>query len=170
MNLKEYIRVIPDFPKPGISFKDITTLLKNGPALREAVQSLAAWAKRLEAEVVVGPEARGFLLGAPVAYELGLGFLPVRKPGKLPAETVEASYDLEYGTDRLQIHRDAISSGQKLVIIDDLLATGGTTYTTIKLVESLGAKVVGVGFLIELTVLSGREKLAGYDVCSLIEY
>ncbi|HWJ02635.1 MAG TPA: adenine phosphoribosyltransferase [Verrucomicrobiae bacterium] len=170
MDLKEYIRVIPDFPSPGIRFKDVTTLLQNGPALREAVEKLANFAAQQGAEIVVGPEARGFLFGSPVAFKLGVGFVPIRKPGKLPGETLELKYDLEYGSDSLQIHRDGISPGQRVVIIDDLLATGGTILTTIKLVEELGAKVVGIGFLIELTYLTGREKLSGYEVVSLVQY
>lgn len=170
MELKEYIRVIPDFPQAGISFKDVTTLLKEGPALKTAVRELSSWCRQQGAQVIVGPEARGFLFGTPVAYELGIGFVPVRKPGKLPGEVVECSYELEYGSDCLQIHRDSLTTAQKVVILDDLLATGGTIHTTIELVEKLGAQVVGVGFLIELTYLNGREKLKDYDVYSLIKY
>ncbi|HZW83940.1 MAG TPA: adenine phosphoribosyltransferase [Candidatus Deferrimicrobium sp.] len=170
MELKDYIRVIPDFPQQGIRFKDITTLLQNGEALRTAVKQLADWSKQQGAQVIVGPEARGFLFGTPVAYELGVGFVPIRKPGKLPGEVVECKYELEYGSDCLQIHKDSLTPGQKVVILDDLLATGGTINTTIELVERLGAQVVGLGFLIELTYLNGREKLKGYDVHSLIKY
>ncbi len=170
MELKDYIRVIPDFPQAGISFKDVTTLLKEGPALKTAVRELSAWCRQQGAQVIVGPEARGFLFGTPVAYELGIGFVPVRKPGKLPGEVVECRYELEYGSDCLQIHRDSLTPAQKVVILDDLLATGGTIHTTIGLVEKLGAQVVGVGFLIELTYLNGREKLKDYDVYSLIKY
>ena len=170
MNLKEYIRVIPDFPSPGIRFKDITTLLSDGKAFRNTIERLAEWTKQCGAEVIVGPEARGFLFGTPVAYELGIGFVPVRKPGKLPCTTIEISYDLEYGSNQLQLHQDSILPGQKVVIVDDLLATGGTVYSAVKLVEQLGAEVVGVGFLIELTYLSGREKLHGYNVFSLVQY
>lgn len=170
MDLKDYIEVIPDFPHKGVSFKDITTLLQNGPAFKESIEKLAHWAKTRGAEVIVGPEARGFLFGAPAAYELGIGFVPVRKPGKLPRPTLEVKYDLEYGTDILQMHTDSIQPGQKVVIIDDLLATGGTIDTTIKLVQKLGAEVAGAGFLIELQELNGRERLAGYEVFSLIKY
>ncbi len=170
MDLKQYIREIPDFPQPGVQFKDVTTLLQDGKALAEAVSGLARWARAKGAEVIAGPEARGFLFGTPVACDLGIGFVPVRKPGKLPAETVEIKYELEYGFDRLQIHKDGLSPGQRVLIIDDLLATGGTILGTVRLVEELGARVVGIGFLIELTYLKGREKLADYDVFSVIQY
>lgn len=168
--LIEKIRVIEDFPQPGVSFKDITTLLKEGPSFRQAIDQIAEHVQSLRAEVIVGPEARGFVIGAPVAYALGLGFVPIRKAGKLPAETIEASYDLEYGTDRLGIHRDAIQPGQRVVIVDDLLATGGTISTAIQLVEQLQGEIVGLAFLIELCYLKGREKLSRYPVFSLVQY
>ncbi len=170
MDLKQYIRELPDFPQPGVQFKDVTTLLQDGKALKEAVAGLARWAQEKQAEAIVGPEARGFLFGTPVAYDLGVGFVPVRKPGKLPAETVESRYELEYGFDSLQIHKDGLSPGQRVVIIDDLLATGGTILATVRLVEELGARVVGIGFLVELTYLQGRERLADYEVFSLVQY
>jgi len=170
MDLKSYIRNIPDYPKPGVQFKDITTLLLDGKALRESVERLANWAKDKEAQIVVSPEARGFIFGTAVAYELGIGFVPVRKPGKLPGETKQMDYQLEYGLDSLQIHLDGLQEGQKVILIDDLLATGGTMNSTAKLVESLGAQVVGVGFLIELTFLNGRDKLRDYEVFSVMQY
>ncbi len=170
MDLKSLIREIPDFPEPGISFKDITTLLKDGRALREAIDRLAEACRGYEAEVVVGPEARGFIIGAPLAYELGLGFVPVRKAGKLPAETVRGEYELEYGKSVLEIHRDAVRPGQKVLVVDDLLATGGTIGATIDLVEELGGEVVAVAFLIELTYLPGRENLKSREVISVIKY
>ncbi|OUM87173.1 MAG: adenine phosphoribosyltransferase [Bacillus thermozeamaize] len=168
--LIEKIRVIEDFPQPGVSFKDITTLLKDGPSFRQAIDQIAEHVRSLQADVIVGPEARGFVIGAPVAYALGIGFVPIRKAGKLPAETIEASYDLEYGTDRLGIHRDAIQPGQRVVIVDDLLATGGTISTAIQLVEQLQGEIVGLAFLIELCYLKGREKLSRYPVFSLVQY
>lgn len=170
MDFKQYIRVIPDFPQPGIRFKDITTLLKDGQAYREAVKAMKELVKDKQIDLIAGPEARGFVVGAPLALELGIGFVPIRKSGKLPGETVEAIYDLEYGKDRLAIHKDAIQPGQKVLIADDLLATGGTISTTINLVRQLGGEVVGSVFLIELTYLNGREKLGGIDAVSLIQY
>lgn len=170
MNLKEKIREISDFPEPGISFKDITTLLKDGEAFKYAIDQLTKDCRGKNIDLVVGPEARGFLIGAPLAYALGVGFVPVRKAGKLPAETLESSYELEYGKDRVEIHLDSIKSGQRVLVVDDLLATGGTINTTIELVKKLGGVVAGVAFLIELTYLDGRKKLGGYDVISLIKY
>lgn len=170
LNLEEHIRVIEDFPKPGISFKDITTLLKNGDAFKTAIQAIAEEVEKYEPDIIVGPEARGYLLGAPVAYALGIGFVPVRKPGKLPGETISETYDLEYGTDTLEVHKDALLPGQKVAIVDDLLATGGTTYATARLIEKTGAKVVNFSCLIELSDLGGREKLKDYKVFSLIKY
>lgn len=171
MNLKDKIRVIKDFPQPGVRFKDITTLLKDGPAFQEAINQLVEEAKKLKADLIVGPEARGFVVGTPIAYALGKGFVPVRKAGKLPAESIVADYDLEYGKDALAIHKDAITPGQRVIIVDDLLATGGTIATTINLVEKLGGEVVGCLFLIELTYLSGREKIGStYPIISLIQY
>ncbi|MBD3917797.1 adenine phosphoribosyltransferase [Paenibacillus sp. PR3] len=171
MNFKDYIRVIHDYPQPGIRFKDITTLLQNGPAYRAAIEAMKAAVEHLEIDVVAGPEARGFVIGAPLAISLGVGFVPVRKPGKLPFETVQASYDLEYGNDSLAIHKDAIKPGQRVLIADDLLATGGTIATTINLIRQLGGEVVGTSFLIELGYLPGREKLgSGFEINSLITY
>lgn len=170
MNLKTLIREIPDFPKPGINFKDITTLLKDGPAFRQAIDIMADYFADRKPEVIVGAESRGFLLGAPLAYKLGCGFVLVRKPGKLPAAVEQVSYDLEYGQDTLEIHRDAIVPGQKVLVVDDLLATGGTISATVALINKLGGRIVGCAFLIELDALKGRERLTGYDVLSLIHY
>lgn len=170
MNLKDKIRVIEDFPAPGISFKDITTLLKDAEGLRDCINQLAEKFNGLEIDIVVGPESRGFIFATPLAYILGTGFVPVRKPGKLPGETEKYEYNLEYGTDSLEIHKDAIKPGQRVLIVDDLLATGGTMTATAKLVENLGGEVAGLGFLIELEDLKGREKLSKYRVESLIKY
>lgn len=170
MDFKEKIRVIPDFPKPGIRFKDITTLLQDGEAFKAAINTLNDFARKHDADIIAGPESRGFLLAAPMAYALGKGFVPVRKPGKLPGETISQEYSLEYGKDSLEIHKDSVKPGQKVIIADDLLATGGTIGSTIQLFEKLGAEVVGVCFLIELSYLNGREKLKGYDVFSLVQY
>ncbi|MGI6225131.1 MAG: adenine phosphoribosyltransferase [Peptococcales bacterium] len=170
MDLSSYIRIIPDFPQKGISFKDITPLLGDGKAFKSAIDSLAKDLGTKNIDIVVGPEARGFVIGGPLAYKLECGFVPVRKKGKLPGSTVSATYELEYGQDQLEIHRDAIKPGQRVFITDDLLATGGTMKTTIELVEQLGGQVVGLGFLIELTYLDGRKNLKGYDVISLLKY
>jgi len=170
MNLANFITNVPDFPVAGIQFKDITPLIGNGDAYRKAIDELAHFAKSQEAELVVGPDARGFIFGSPVAYALGVGFVPVRKPGKLPRATIQYDYDLEYGKNTLAMHQDAIKPGQKVVIIDDLLATGGTMDATIKLIEAAGGIVVGLGFLIELVELKGREKLKGFPVKVLIQY
>jgi adenine phosphoribosyltransferase len=170
MDFKEYIRVIPDFPQPGIRFKDITTLLKRGDVYRAAIETIRKSVADKSIDLVAGPEARGFVIGAPLALALGVGFVPIRKSGKLPGETVEAGYDLEYGKDKLAIHKDAIEPGQRVLIADDLLATGGTISTTIHLVRQLGGEIVGAAFLIELGYLNGREKLAGLDVFSLVTY
>lgn len=170
MDLKEKIRIIEDFPKAGIRFKDITTLLKDKEAYRFTIDELVRRCSGKGADIVVGPEARGFVLGAPIAYGLGAGFVPVRKPGKLPYETVHYEYDLEYGVDALEVHKDAIQPGQRVIIADDLLATGGTSLATVKLVELLGGVVVGLIFVVELTYLDGRQRLAGYDVESVIQY
>ncbi|MFQ5648803.1 MAG: adenine phosphoribosyltransferase [bacterium] len=169
-NLKEHIRNVPDFPKKGIGFKDITTLLKNGPAFREAVDVMAKRFESKRIEKIVGIESRGFIFGSVLAYNWNIGFVPVRKPGKLPAEIVREEYQLEYGTDSLEIHKDAIRGGETVLIVDDLLATGGTALATVKLLERLQAEIMGMAFLIELTFLNGREKLQGYDVFSIIEY
>ena len=170
MDFKEKIRVIENFPKEGISFKDITTLIADKDALRASVDRMAEFFKDKEVDVVVGPEARGFIFGVPVAYALGAGFVPVRKPGKLPSETESIDYDLEYGKDTLQIHKDAIKPGMKVAIVDDLLATGGTISAVAKLVEKLGGEVVGLSFTVELTGLNGRDKLEGYDIDSVVTY
>lgn len=170
MELKDKIRVIEDFPTEGISFKDITTLLKDANGLKECINQMASRFKDVNVDLVVGPESRGFIFATPLAYLLGTGFVPVRKPGKLPAETIKYDYKLEYGKDSLEIHKDSIKPGQKVLIIDDLLATGGTMIAAAKLVEQLGGEVVGLGFLIELEDLKGRDKLSKYKVESLIKY
>ncbi|HLS53331.1 MAG TPA: adenine phosphoribosyltransferase [Tissierellaceae bacterium] len=170
MDLKSKIRVIEDFPVEGISFKDITTLIKDKDAFKHAVELVAKDLEEKEVDYIAGPEARGFLFGAAVAYSLGIGFIPVRKPGKLPGGTIGYEYDLEYGTNRLEIHKDAIEKGKKVAIVDDLLATGGTMLATAKLIEELGGKVVAMEFLIELESLKGREKLKNYYVNSLVKY
>ncbi|WP_346929819.1 adenine phosphoribosyltransferase [Clostridium sp.] len=170
MNLKDKVRIIDGFPKEGISFKDVTTLLQDGESLRESIDVIANHLKDKKIDIVIGPEARGFLFGVPVAYALGAGFVPVRKPGKLPYETIQTSYDLEYGSDVLEIHKDAIKKGQRVAIVDDLLATGGTVSAVAKLVEESGGEVVAINFLIELTELKGREKIEQYDIMSVIDY
>lgn len=170
MDYKSKIRVIPDFPTPGIRFKDITTLLQDKEAFRQAIDDIAAAFANEKIDVVVGPEARGFAVGAPVAYKLNAGFVPIRKPGKLPGEVLHYEYSLEYGKDVLEIHRDAISPGQKVLIVDDLLATGGTAHATAKMVEQLGGEVVGLGVLIELTYLKGREMFPDCRIVSLAQY
>ncbi len=170
MDLKNSIRVIEGFPKEGISFKDVTTLLQDGVALRESIDLIAGHLKDKNIDIIIGPEARGFLFGVPVAYALGVGFVPVRKPGKLPFEVIKTSYDLEYGSDTLEIHKDAIKKGQRVAIVDDLLATGGTVSAVAKMVEEAGGEVVSIDFLIELTELKGREKIAKYDVISIVDY
>lgn len=170
MDLKQTIRVIEDFPKEGISFKDITTLLQDGNAFKYAIDEIIANLKDKNVDLIVGPEARGFLMGTPVAYGMGVGFIPVRKPGKLPGEVESYEYDLEYGSNILEIHKDAIKPGQRVAIVDDLLATGGTTEAAAKLIEKLGGQVVSMQFLIELEDLDGRAKLTNYDVNSLIKY
>lgn len=170
MDLSSIIRNVPDFPKPGIQFKDITTLLLHGDAFKEIIDG---WRDRYagqNVDVIVGAEARGFIFGAALAYAMELPFVPVRKPGKLPAETVAESFDLEYGTDTLEIHVDALKKGDRVVLVDDLLATGGTMEATCKLVERLGAEVVEIAFVVELPPLKGRDKLAGYPVYVLVEF
>lgn len=170
MDLKEKIRVIENFPKEGISFKDITTVIGDGEALRYSIDKIVEHLKDKNIDLIVGPEARGFIYGVPVAYAMGIGFVPVRKPGKLPGETVSITYDLEYGSDTLQIHKDAIKKGQRVAIVDDLLATGGTIDAVAKLVELAGGEVVCLDFAIELTGLNGRKKLEKYEVMSLVDY
>jgi adenine phosphoribosyltransferase len=168
--LKAYIRDVPDFPKPGIVFKDITTLLKDARAFAETLELFAELCREREADVVVAVESRGFILGGAVAARLGKGFVPVRKPGKLPARTLRASYALEYGTDSLEIHEDAIRKGDRVLVVDDVIATGGTAKAVAELVEKLGGSVALYAFLVELTFLPGRSKLLGYPVRSLIRY
>ncbi|CAM3509769.1 adenine phosphoribosyltransferase [Marinicrinis lubricantis] len=170
MNFKDYIRVIHDFPQPGIRFKDITTLLQNGEVYRGAIDELKKLVEAMNIDVIAGPEARGFVIGAPLSYALGVGFVPIRKSGKLPADAIEASYSLEYGKDKLAMHRDAIKPGQRVLIADDLLATGGTIQTSLNLIEQLGGVVAGAAFLIELNYLNGREKLGDMDIVSLVQY
>lgn len=169
-NLKKLIREVPDFPKPGINFYDITTLLKEAEGLRLTVDALSAQFRDEKVDVVLGIEARGFIFAPALAYHLNAGFVPVRKPSKLPAETAKISYALEYGEDTLEIHRDAVSAGDRVIIADDLLATGGTAKAAVDLVESLGGVVAGLAFVVELEFLPGRQKLTGYDVRSLIKY
>jgi adenine phosphoribosyltransferase len=170
MELKDYIREVPDFPKPGINFYDITTLLKHPKALRACLERFAVLFDDLTIDKVIGIESRGFLFGTHLACHLGAGFVPVRKPGKLPADTHRASYALEYGSDQLEMHRDAVEPGERVLVVDDVVATGGTAEATCQLVESGGGAVVGIGFVIELGFLSGRDRLTGYDVRSLITY
>jgi adenine phosphoribosyltransferase len=170
VELKKLIREVPDYPKPGILFYDITTLLKDAHGLHSLICGLADHYEDRRPDLVVGIEARGFVFGPALAYRLGVGFVPVRKPKKLPAATASVTYDLEYGTDTLEIHRDAVEPGQRVIIIDDLLATGGTAQATVKLVESLGGRVDSVAFVIELEFLKGRDRLRGHDVFSLIQY
>jgi adenine phosphoribosyltransferase len=170
MDLASYIRDIPDFPKEGIVFKDITPLLADAEALRYAVDQLAEFSVGKKVDLILGAEARGFILGATLAYTLNAGFIPARKPGKLPYNTVGAEYELEYGTDTLEIHEDAIAPGTRVMVHDDLLATGGTARAKCDLVEKMGGEVVAVTFVVELEFLSGRDKLKGYDVKSLIRY
>ncbi|HEX2412848.1 MAG TPA: adenine phosphoribosyltransferase [Solirubrobacteraceae bacterium] len=169
-DLSEHIRDIPDFPKPGILYKDITPLLLDAEALSEAVGQLADWARSLDVDFVVAAEARGFILGAAIARELGAGFVPARKPGKLPQETISAEYILEYGVDALEMHADALADGARVLLHDDLLATGGTARALAELIEGAGARIAGCGFLVELAFLGGRERLAGYDVHALLSY
>lgn len=172
MDFKQYIADIPDFPEPGIIFRDVTPLLKDKEAYHQAIDALSQWIDSLgvKVDIIAGPEARGFIFGCPLAYEMKAGFVPVRKPGKLPRKTVSEEYALEYGTNEIQIHEDSIQPGENVVIVDDLLATGGTVEATVKLIEKLGGKVVGIAFLIELEALKGREKLNEYEVYSLVTY
>ncbi len=170
MDFRDYITNVPDFPIPGIQFKDITPLIGDGEAFHQAIMELTQFSADLKANKVIGPDARGFIIGAPVACALKAGFIPVRKPGKLPREVIRYDYELEYGKNTLCMHKDAIKKGDRVVIIDDLLATGGTMEATIKLVEAAGGKVVGLGFMIELVELNGRKKLKGYPIKVLMQY
>jgi len=170
LDLRSKIREVPDFPTPGVGFKDITPLLADAAALRHTVGALADWVGEKKPDLVLGAEARGFILGAAIAAEAGVGFVPARRPGKLPPETVSASYVLEYGENSLEVHPDLIPPGSRVVIHDDVLATGGTVEAICKLVRQLGGEVLGACFIIELTFLSGRERLAGHDLYALIEY
>jgi adenine phosphoribosyltransferase len=170
IDLAGRIRDVPDFPQKGIVFKDITTLLKDGPAFKQALDELTERVRAWDVHAVAGMESRGFIFAAPIAYNLGVGFIPVRKLGKLPAETITAEYALEYGTNTLELHVDAVREGQRVLIVDDLLATGGTVGATIDLVERLGGEVAGTAFLAELTFLNGRDRLEGYRVTSLIAF
>lgn len=170
MDIKSLIRDIPDFPKPGILFRDITTLLSDPQGLRYTIDSLAEKCSGLAIDYVVGMESRGFIIGTPLAYKLGTGFVPVRKPGKLPAAVHTVEYELEYGTDRLEMHQDAFHPGSRVLIVDDLIATGGTAAATAKLVQQTGCELVGFGFIIELTFLNGRKQLPDVPIVTLIEY
>lgn len=168
--LKSLVRTVPDFPKPGILFYDITTLLKDRTGFAQLIDALAAHYMERKVDLVLGIEARGFIFGPALAYRLNAGFVPVRKPRKLPAEVARVSYDLEYGTDTLEIHKDAIEPGQNVVLVDDLLATGGTMEATVKLVKQLGGTIAGLGFAVELDFLKGRDRFSEYDVFSLLHY
>ena len=168
--IEEYVRTIPDFPEPGIMFRDVTSVLQDPDGLKLAIDEMIHLLDGVEFDLIAGTESRGFIFGVPIAYELGKAFIPVRKKGKLPCETVSAEYEVEYGTACIEIHTDSIKPGQKVVLVDDLIATGGTIEAAIKLVEQLGGEVVKVIFLMELAGLKGREKLAGYDVASVITY
>ena len=170
MNLKDYIADVPNFPKEGILFRDITPLMKDGQAFKYASDQMTHFAKEKKATIIVGPEARGFIFGCPVATNLGIGFIPVRKPGKLPRAYESVKYDLEYGSNELCMHKDSIQPGDRVLIVDDLLATGGTIDASVKLVEKLGGTVVGLAFLIELKDLKGRDLLQNYDILTLISY
>ncbi len=170
MELKDYVTTIPDFPKPGIMFRDITTVVSSAEGLKMSIDQMVDQLKNIDFDLVAGSESRGFVFGTPVAYALGKGFVLVRKKGKLPRETISQEYDLEYGTATLEMHKDAIKPGDKVVIVDDLIATGGTTEAMIKMIERLGGKVVKICFVMELAGLGGRDRLKGYDVTSLIRY
>lgn len=168
--VEDYVRTIPDFPEPGIMFRDVTTVLQEADGLQLSINGIIDELKDVDFDLVVGPESRGFIFGVPVAYAMKKGFIPVRKKGKLPCETVEMSYELEYGMATIEMHKDAIKPGQKVVIIDDLIATGGTIEAIVKLVELLGGEVVKICFVMELEGLEGRKKLAGYDISSVVKY
>ncbi|MDO4680875.1 MAG: adenine phosphoribosyltransferase [Aerococcus sp.] len=170
MDLYQYIAAIPDYPEQGIIFRDITPLLEAPEAFHKAIEQIVSFGKEKGADLIVGPEARGFIIGCPVAYAMGVGFVPARKPGKLPRETKSLDYGLEYGHNTLEMHVDAIHPGQKILLVDDLLATGGTVEATKKLVESMGGEVVGAAFVIELTALGARDRLKDVDILSLVQY
>ena len=170
LDLRDRIRDVPDFPQPGIVFKDLMPLVADPEYYTETIRQLADWCRPRDPDLILGAEARGFIFGGALAYALGAGFIAARKPGKLPRETVEATYALEYGTDSLQVHRDAVQPGARVIVLDDVLATGGTAHAKVELIEELGGIVAGAVFVIELTFLGGRERLAGYDVHSLIQY
>lgn len=168
--LEEYVRSIPDFPEPGVIFRDVTSILQDADGLNLAIDSMQSYLKDMDLDVIVGLESRGFMFGVPIAYNLHKAFVPVRKKGKLPCETISQTYDLEYGSEEIEIHKDAIRPGQKVAIVDDLIATGGTVEAAVKLIERLGGEVVKIVFLMELEGLNGREKLEGYNVDSVIRY
>lgn len=170
MDFKEKIAIIEDFPKKGISFKDITPLIGDGPSFKLLIDTMAKKLRKLDVDYIAGPEARGFIFGVPLAYAMEIGFIPIRKPGKLPQETVSISYDLEYGQDTLEIHKNAFKKGDRVALVDDLLATGGTISACAKLIEQAGGEVVSIDFMIELTELHGRDKLEGYHVESMVQY
>lgn len=171
LNLEDYVSSIPDFPKEGILFRDVTSIIQDGEAFRETINQLVAFAKSVNADFIVGPEARGFIFGAPVAVEMGIGFAPVRKPGKLPREAISCKYDLEYGSNEVCLHKDAIQPGARVVVIDDLLATGGTAEASCKMIEQLGGTVAGCAFVIELYCngMAGREVLKNYEIFSILK-
>jgi adenine phosphoribosyltransferase len=169
-DIRNYIRNVPDFPKKGIQFKDITTLTQNGKSFAKVIDLFDEKFRDLKIDVIVGIESRGFIFGGALAYKWGIGFVPVRKPGKLPAEKIREEYELEYGTDALEIHTDSIKKGQRVLIIDDLLATGGTISATVNLIERLGGEIAGMAFVIELSFLNGREKVNKYNIVSLVDY
>ena len=168
--LEEYVRSIPDFPEPGVIFRDVTSILQDADGLNLAIDSMQSYLNDMDLDVIVGLESRGFMFGVPIAYNLHKAFVPVRKKGKLPCETISQTYDLEYGSEEIEIHKDAIRPGQKVAIVDDLIATGGTVEAAVKLIERLGGEVVKIVFLMELEGLNGREKLEGYNVDSVIRY
>lgn len=168
--LEEYVRSIPDFPEPGVIFRDVTSILQDADGLNLAIDSMQSYLKDMDLDVIVGLESRGFMFGVPLAYNLHKAFVPVRKKGKLPCETISQTYDLEYGSEEIEIHKDAIRPGQKVAVVDDLIATGGTVEAAVKLIERLGGEVVKIVFLMELKGLNGREKLEGYNVDSVIRY
>ena len=168
--LEEYVRSIPDFPEPGVIFRDVTSILQDADGLNLAIDSMQSYLNDMDLDVIVGLESRGFMFGVPIAYNLHKAFVPVRKKGKLPCETISQTYDLEYGSEEIEIHKDAIRPGQKVAVVDDLIATGGTVEAAVKLIERLGGEVVKIVFLMELEGLNGREKLEGYNVDSVIRY